>query len=115
MPAKTFGASISTTLSGLVAERLGPSAAFLCIAATASLGTLMIWFLMPETKPPTEGTETAGQSVGRAYVERHQFPNGAQHGVQDSSRSTADLYPSGSEYLERRATTKNNENQSVCD
>ena len=65
--ASGIGASISTTLSGLVAERLGPSAAFLCIAATASLGTLMIWFLMPETKPPTEGTETTGQTVGHAY------------------------------------------------
>ena len=47
--ASGIGASISTTLSGLVAERLGTSAAFLCIAATASLGTLMIWALMPET------------------------------------------------------------------
>src|SRR6478736_3141525 len=63
--ASGIGASISTTLSGLVAERLGPSAAFLCIAATAALGTLMIWFLMPETKPPTERTETDSQSVGR--------------------------------------------------
>src|ERR1700738_1656744 len=70
--ASGIGASISTTLSGLVAERLGPSAAFLCIAATAALGTLMIWFLMPETKPPTERTETDGQSVGHAYVDRNQ-------------------------------------------
>jgi MFS family permease len=95
--ASGIGASISTTLSGLVAERLGPSATFLCIAATASFGTLMIWFLMPETKPPTERTETDGQSFGCAYVERHQFPNGAQHGVQDSSRSTPDLDTSGSD------------------
>ncbi len=95
--ASGIGASISTTLSGLVAERLGPSASFLCIATTASLGTLMIWFLMPETKPPTERTETHGQSVGHAYVDRNQFRNGAQHGVQSSSRSTADLNPSGSD------------------
>jgi MFS family permease len=95
--ASGIGASISTTLSGLVAERLGPSAAFLCLAATASLGTLMIWFLMPETKPPTERAETDGQSVGNAYVDRNQFRNGAQHGVQGSSRSTADLYPPGSD------------------
>src|SRR5215467_214084 len=65
--ASGIGASISTTLSGLVAERLGPSTAFLGIAATALLGTLMIWFLMPETKPPTERTETDGQSVGHAH------------------------------------------------
>ena len=67
--ASGIGASISTTLSGLVAERLGTSAAFLCIAATASLGTLMIWALMPETKPPTECAETNGQPVGRTNVE----------------------------------------------
>ena len=67
--ASGIGASISTTLSGLVAERLGTSAAFLCIAATASLGTLMIWALMPETKPPTERAETNGQPVGRTNVE----------------------------------------------
>jgi MFS family permease len=95
--ASGIGASISTTLSGLVAERLGPSAAFLCIAAIAALGTLMIWFLMPETKPPTERIETDGQSVSHAYVDRNQFRNGAQHGVQGSRRSTADLNPSGSD------------------
>jgi MFS family permease len=67
--ASGIGASISTTLSGLVAERLGTSAAFLCIAATASLGTLMIWALMPETKPPTERVETNGRPVGRTNVE----------------------------------------------
>ena len=95
--ASGIGASISTTLSGLVAERLGPSAAFLCIAAIAALGTLMIRFLMPETKPPTERTETDSQSVGHAYVDRNQFRNGAQHGVQGSRRSTADLNTSGSD------------------
>jgi MFS family permease len=52
--ASGIGASISTTLSGLVAQRFGPSAAFLCIAAIALFGTLVIWFLMPETKPPTD-------------------------------------------------------------
>jgi MFS family permease len=91
--ASGIGASISTTLSGVVAERLGSSAAFLCIAVIASLGALMIGFLMPETKPPT----AHGQSVGHAYVDRNQFGNGAQHGVRGSSRSTADLNPSGSD------------------
>jgi MFS family permease len=95
--ASGIGASISTTLSGLVAESLGSTAAFLCIAAIASLGTLMIWFLMPETKPPSERTKTDRQSVGHAYVDRSQFRNGAQHGVQGSSRSTADLNTSGSD------------------
>jgi MFS family permease len=95
--ASGIGASISTTLSGLVAQKLGPSAAFMCIAAIALLGTLVIWFLMPETKPPTEHTETDGQSVGYAYGDKRHFPNGAQHGVQGSSRSTADLNPSESD------------------
>jgi MFS family permease len=65
--ASAIGASISTTLSGLVAERLGSSGAFWCISATALLGTLVILFLMPETKPPTEGTGDAlvNQSVMR--------------------------------------------------
>jgi MFS family permease len=64
--ASGIGASISTTLSGLVAETLGQSAAFLCIGATATLGTLTIWFLMPETKPPTKRTETDCHSVRHA-------------------------------------------------
>jgi MFS family permease len=72
--ASGIGASISTTLSGLVAQKLGPSAAFMCIAAIALFGTLVIWFLMPETKPPTEGTEMSGQSVGHAYGDRKTFP-----------------------------------------
>ena len=54
--ASGIGASISTTLSGLVAERFGPSAGFLCIAATALLGTIVIVFLMPETRPQTNGS-----------------------------------------------------------
>jgi predicted MFS family arabinose efflux permease len=59
--ASGIGASISTSVSGLVAESLGSSAAFLCIAATASLGTVMIWFLMPETKPHSEHTFSGSQ------------------------------------------------------
>jgi MFS family permease len=95
--ASGIGASLSTTLSGLVAEKLGPSAAFLCIGATALLGTLVILFLMPETKPATEGTDTRVQPIGHALVDKIRFPNGARHGVQGSSRSTSDLNPSGSD------------------
>ena len=94
--ASGIGASISTTLSGLVAERLGASAAFLCIGATALLGTLVILFLMPETKPATEGTDMSGPSVGHAFVDKMHFPNGVQHGVQGSSRSSSDFNPSES-------------------
>ena len=51
--ASGIGASISTTLSGFIAERLGQSAGFLCITATALLATMVVLFLMPETKPQT--------------------------------------------------------------
>jgi sugar phosphate permease len=51
--ASGIGASISTTLSGLVAERLGSSAGFLCIAATALLATIVVLIFMPETRPQT--------------------------------------------------------------
>ena len=46
------GASLSTTLSGLLAGSLGRPAGFLGIAAVALAGVLLMWFLMPETKPP---------------------------------------------------------------
>jgi MFS family permease len=46
-----IGASLSTTLSGLVAGSLGRAAGFLGIAAVALAGVLLMWFLMPETKP----------------------------------------------------------------
>jgi MFS family permease len=46
-----IGASLSTTLSGLVAGSLGRAAGFLGIAAVALAGVLLIWSLMPETKP----------------------------------------------------------------
>jgi MFS family permease len=40
--ASGIGASISTTLSGFIAERLGQSAGFLCITATALLATMVV-------------------------------------------------------------------------
>jgi MFS family permease len=45
------GASLSTTLSSLVAARLGPAAGFLGIAAVAFAAALLMWLLMPETDP----------------------------------------------------------------
>jgi MFS family permease len=92
--ASGIGASMSTTLSGFVAERLGLGSAFLWIAVIAALGTLMIWILMPETKPPTERNQTDGPLASHIHVERrNQFRNGAQHGLQGSSRSVPDLNP----------------------
>lgn len=45
------GASLSTTLSGLLAGSLGRAAGFLGIAAVAVAAVLLLWLLMPETHP----------------------------------------------------------------
>jgi MFS family permease len=45
------GASLSTTLSGLMAGSLGRAAGFLGIAAVALAAVLVAWLLMPETNP----------------------------------------------------------------
>jgi MFS family permease len=44
-----IGASLSTTLSGLVAGSLGRAVGFLGIAAVALAAVLLLWLLMPET------------------------------------------------------------------
>jgi len=46
-----IGASLSTTLSGLVAGSLGRAAGFLGIAAVALAAVLLLLLLMPETNP----------------------------------------------------------------
>jgi Major Facilitator Superfamily len=46
-----IGASLSTTLSGLLAGSLGRAAGFLGIAAVALAAALLLWLLMPETRP----------------------------------------------------------------
>jgi MFS family permease len=48
------GASLSTTLSSLVAGSLGRAAGFLAIAAVALVAVLLLWSLMPETNPSNE-------------------------------------------------------------
>ena len=50
-----IGAALSTTLSGLLAESLGRAAGFLGIAAVALAAVLLLWLLMPETRPPKGG------------------------------------------------------------
>jgi MFS family permease len=49
--ASGIGATLSTTLSGLVAESLGRTAAFSFVAAVALLATVVVLLLMPETRP----------------------------------------------------------------
>jgi sugar phosphate permease len=46
-----IGASLSTAASGLVAGSLGRSAGFLGLAAVALAALLLLWLLMPETRP----------------------------------------------------------------
>jgi len=45
------GASLSTTLSGLIAGNSGLTAGFVAITAIALIALLVVWGLMPETKP----------------------------------------------------------------
>jgi MFS family permease len=45
-----IGASLSTTLAGVMVVRAGYSAAFLVLAGIASAGLVLFWWLMPETK-----------------------------------------------------------------
>ena len=46
-----IGASLSTTLSGLIAGGLGRSAGYMGIAVVALAALLLLWLLMPETNP----------------------------------------------------------------
>ena len=46
-----IGASLSTTLSGIVAGSLGRAAGFLGIAVVALAAVLLLWLWMPETNP----------------------------------------------------------------
>ena len=100
--ASGIGASFSTTLSGLVAERLGSSAGFSCIAATALLATIVVLFLMPETRPQKERSGGAAP-VGRSRIRNgSNSRNGAHHGVQSSSRSASDIHSPGSDDPDQR-------------
>jgi len=46
-----IGASLSTTLAGYVADRLGSATAFLFLAGAAAAGLVLVIALMPETRP----------------------------------------------------------------
>jgi MFS family permease len=49
------GATLSTTVAGLVADHLGTSAAFLSLGAVGLLATSLVWAVMPETKTSAAG------------------------------------------------------------
>src|SRR5262249_40778119 len=46
-----IGASLSTTLAGYMVDHLGSRATFLSLAGVAAAGILLVWLLMPETRP----------------------------------------------------------------
>jgi MFS family permease len=52
--ASGVGASLSTALFGVIAVSFGRTVVFLSIAAAALAAVLILWFLMPETKPATK-------------------------------------------------------------
>jgi MFS family permease len=47
-----IGASFSATLAGYIADHFGSPAAFTGLAAIALVGLIVVWLLMPETRPP---------------------------------------------------------------
>ena len=49
------GASLSTTVAGLVADHLGGSTAFLSLAAFGLIATVLVGTIMPETRVPAQG------------------------------------------------------------
>jgi MFS family permease len=52
--ASGVGASLSTALFGVIAVSFGRTVVFLSIAAVAIVAVLVLWFLMPETRPATK-------------------------------------------------------------
>jgi MFS family permease len=57
------GATLSTTAAGVVADRFGNSAAFLSLAAVGLAGVLLVYALMPETRPQGDD-ETGDDETG---------------------------------------------------
>jgi predicted MFS family arabinose efflux permease len=49
-----IGASLSTVLAGYISDKLGSATAFMSLAGVAAFGLLMIFLIMPETRPRTE-------------------------------------------------------------
>lgn len=64
MTAQGIGASLSTTLAGLIVVEAGYSAAFLTLATIAGAGLVLFWSAMPETWRPNEETRTEWDGQG---------------------------------------------------
>ena len=48
-----IGASLSTTVTGYIADHFGTPTAFLFLTGTAAAGLIVVIALMPETREPT--------------------------------------------------------------
>jgi MFS family permease len=60
--ASGIGASLSTALFGLIAASMGRTVVFLSIASVAVIAVLILWLLLPETRPSTKPVPTRAQS-----------------------------------------------------
>jgi MFS family permease len=49
-----IGAALSTTLAGFTIDHFGSTAAFLGLASIAGCGLLLVWLLLPETRPAAD-------------------------------------------------------------
>jgi MFS family permease len=67
--AQGIGAALSTTVAGVIVVVSGYSAAFLTLAALATLGVVLFWLAMPETKDITEGAAARPPDALPAAVE----------------------------------------------
>jgi MFS family permease len=65
------GATLSTTIAGFVADRLGGEAAFLVLAGIGVLATLLVCAMMPETRPapaaPRAKVPKVDRDAGRGF------------------------------------------------
>ncbi len=60
----TLGAMASTTLAGIVADHFGTPAAFIGLAVAGAVGTVLLFMLMPETRPgPASPCETSAVAL----------------------------------------------------
>ena len=64
------GATLSTTLTGLVADHLGDGAAFLSLTTVGICATVIVWTFMPETRvavPGGAGSASGGSERPRGH------------------------------------------------
>ena len=58
-----LGAAVSTTMSGGIADAAGMQVAFLVLTAIGVLGFLMVWLVMPETRPDAAEIDRADSAA----------------------------------------------------